>query len=91
MLVYIHVAFARNPVHCLEDIKETWPRDGILRVEIMKGAPLDYNLHQSYEKERKLQMRNRQNDELTALFGVLSGEGYVRYSFRKVVLTSRID
>ena len=41
-LIYIHVAYARHPVQCLEDIKESWPRDGILRVEIMKNPPGDF-------------------------------------------------
>ncbi len=31
MLIYVHVAFSRRPVHCLEDVKDTWPREGILR------------------------------------------------------------
>ena len=48
MLVYIHVKFTRNPVHCLEGVKDTWPRDGILRVEIMRDAPDDYDVERSY-------------------------------------------
>ena len=48
MLVYIHVKFTRNPVHCLEGVKDTWPRDGILRVEIMRNAPDDYDVEKSY-------------------------------------------
>ena len=55
MLVYIHLAFARHPVKCLEEVKDTWPRDGILRVEIMKEAPNNYGIDASYEKERNLQ------------------------------------
>ena len=72
MLVYIHVKFTRNPVHCLEGVKDTWPRDGILRVEIMRDAPDDYNVERSYEKERHIQMRNRAPDELSLLFAALS-------------------
>ncbi len=34
MLIYVHVAFSRRPVHCLEHVKDAWPRDGILRQEI---------------------------------------------------------
>ena len=46
-LIYIHVAYARHPVQCLEDIKESWPRDGILRVEIMKNPPGNFtSFHQ---------------------------------------------
>ncbi len=71
MLIYIHVKFARNPVHCLEEVKETWPRDGILRVEIVKNPQADYGIEQSYEKERRLQIRNRAKDELSMLFAAL--------------------
>ena len=57
MLVYIHLAFARHPVKCLEEVKDTWPRDGILRVEIMKEPPETYGIDASYEKERKTRIR----------------------------------
>lgn len=75
-LVYIHVAYARNPVQCLEDIKGSWPRDGILRVEIMKNPPEFYTVEQSYEKERNLQSLQRQNEEIFyAMFNVFSVDG----------------
>lgn len=72
MLVYIHVKFTRNPVHCLEGVKDTWPRDGILRVEIMRDAPDDYDVESSYEKERLIQFRNRATEDLSLLFAALS-------------------
>uniref|UniRef100_A0AAV2KZA5 Membralin n=1 Tax=Knipowitschia caucasica TaxID=637954 RepID=A0AAV2KZA5_KNICA len=34
ILAYIHIAFSRSPINCLEVVRERWPRDGILRVEI---------------------------------------------------------
>ncbi|XP_016138210.1 membralin-like isoform X2 [Sinocyclocheilus grahami] len=34
ILAYIHIAFSRSPINCLEHVREKWPRDGILRVEI---------------------------------------------------------
>ncbi|CAG0921177.1 unnamed protein product [Notodromas monacha] len=34
MLAYMHIIFSRSPTNCLDHIKDTWPRDGILRVEI---------------------------------------------------------
>ena len=67
--------FARHPVQCLEDMKDSWPRDGILRVEIMKEPPEDYSIHQSYEKERKLHLRNRQQEEISMLYAAFSSEG----------------
>ncbi len=75
-LVYIHMAFARHPVQCLEDVKTTWPRDGILRVEIMKNAPEKYSVLESYEKERNLQLMQRQNEELfLTMFNVFAADG----------------
>jgi len=73
-LVYIHIAYARNPVQCLEDIKGSWPRDGILRVEIMKNPPDQYTVEQSYEKERTMQLfAQRQNDEIfSSVFGIFT-------------------
>uniref|UniRef100_A0A1B6EGL4 Membralin n=1 Tax=Clastoptera arizonana TaxID=38151 RepID=A0A1B6EGL4_9HEMI len=37
VLVYIHIVFSRSPTTCLEHVRDTWPRDGILRVEILRG------------------------------------------------------
>lgn len=37
ILVYIHVTFAQAPATCLNHIKDEWPRNGIIRVEIMKS------------------------------------------------------
>jgi vesicle coat complex subunit len=45
------MVFARSPMNCLDNIEQKWPRDGILRVEIIKNASEDYTIHQSYEKE----------------------------------------
>lgn len=38
ILIYIHVAFSQTPATCLEHIKNEWPRDGILRVEILRQS-----------------------------------------------------
>lgn len=51
MLIYIHIVFARAPINCLQHVQNSWPRNGILRVEIVKNASEDYNITQSYEKE----------------------------------------
>ena len=50
-LAYIHVVFARAPINCLEHIQSSWPRTGILRVEIVSNVSEDYNILKSYEKE----------------------------------------
>lgn len=38
ILAYIHIAFSRSPINCLEAVRDRWPRDGILRVEIQKNS-----------------------------------------------------
>lgn len=38
ILAYIHIAFSRSPINCLEEVRDRWPRDGILRVEIQKNS-----------------------------------------------------
>jgi len=78
LLVYIHLVYTRHPVQCLEHISTSWPRDGILRVEIVKSPPEDYNIEHSYQKERKLALRHRELDHLGTLFSsILTGDsGY---------------
>lgn len=51
ILLYIHIVFARNPINCLQHVRKDWPRDGILRVEIVRNAPDNYTIVNSYEKE----------------------------------------
>ncbi|KAJ7308239.1 hypothetical protein JRQ81_008763 [Phrynocephalus forsythii] len=38
ILAYIHIAFSRSPIHCLEHVRDQWPRDGILRVEVQRNS-----------------------------------------------------
>jgi len=78
LLVYIHLVYTRHPVQCLEHISTTWPRDGILRVEIVRSPPENYNIEHSYQKERKLALRHRELDHLGTLFSsILTGDsGY---------------
>ena len=64
------MTFSRRPVQCLSSVTE-WPRDGILRVEILADPPADYGLAQSYEKEKMLQRRSSMangHDEFSLLF-----------------------
>jgi len=51
VLVYIHVVFAHDPINCLAHVQNEWPRAGILRVEIVRNAPPNYSITDSYEKE----------------------------------------
>ncbi|RWS29661.1 membralin-like protein [Leptotrombidium deliense] len=37
-LGYLHLTFIRTPMNCLENVNKDWPREGILRVEIVEGG-----------------------------------------------------
>lgn len=57
VLAYIHAAFIRTPISCLDHMSQQWPQDGILRVEILKDSSSSqepYTLEQSYLKEQRL-------------------------------------
>lgn len=74
VLAYIHISFSRTPTTCLNHVKDSWPRDGILRVEILRNPSQDYGIEQSYAKERKLR---KDKEELNTMLGMLSNEGLV--------------
>ncbi|CAL8343453.1 unnamed protein product [Gadus morhua 'NCC'] len=38
ILAYIHIVFSHSPIRCLEAVREEWPRDGVLRVEIQRNS-----------------------------------------------------
>lgn len=74
VLAYIHITFSRTPTTCLNHVKDSWPRDGILRVEILRNPSQDYGIEQSYAKERKLR---KDKEEVNTMLGMLSNEGLV--------------
>uniref|UniRef100_A0A182J588 Membralin n=1 Tax=Anopheles atroparvus TaxID=41427 RepID=A0A182J588_ANOAO len=43
ILAYIHVRFSQTPTTCLEHVKNDWPRDGILRVEILSVSQIEHD------------------------------------------------
>ena len=45
------MVFARTPMNCLQHVQKTWPRNGVLRVEIVRNASENYSIWNSYEKE----------------------------------------
>jgi hypothetical protein len=52
LLIYLHVIFNQKPVTCLSHLHDSWPRQGVIRVELfLEPPPKDYNLQQSYAKE----------------------------------------
>merc|ERR1719187_199580 len=91
MLVYIHLVYTRHPVQCLEHIKDAWPREGILRVEVVRAAPPGYNINNSYDKEKKLAMRHREAEDIGAIFSniITSNIGY--YEEKKTEKSSAVE
>nr|XP_012145775.1 PREDICTED: cytochrome P450 9e2-like isoform X1 [Megachile rotundata]XP_012145776.1 PREDICTED: cytochrome P450 9e2-like isoform X1 [Megachile rotundata]XP_012145777.1 PREDICTED: cytochrome P450 9e2-like isoform X1 [Megachile rotundata] len=75
VLAYIHIVFSRAPTNCLEHIRDDWPRDGILRVEILRNGGDDYSIEKSYAKEEKL--RQEKVDDLTNALGILTKDGFI--------------
>jgi len=70
--------FSRMPANCLDHVKDIWPRDGILRVEIIRphqrsfaeqtGTLNDlFTVERSYEREFKLKELDT-NDENVSMF-----------------------
>ncbi|BES91285.1 Tumour-associated protein [Nesidiocoris tenuis] len=72
ILAYIHVKFSGTPATCLEHVRGTWPRDGILRVEIIPGTQnqiivVDHNHHH----DTNTMPENVASSDLGILDGVL--------------------
>lgn len=38
VLAYIHIVFSRSPINCLEHVRDEWPREGVLRVEVQHNS-----------------------------------------------------
>lgn len=50
ILVYIHISYSQTPATCLEHLKtDGWPRDGILRVEIMRPGEVKVPMKEGAE------------------------------------------
>lgn len=75
VLVYIHIAFSRTPTTCLEHVKDSWPRDGILRVEILRNVAHDYTIEQSYAKEEKL--KQEKVEDVSNLLVLIPKDGFI--------------
>lgn len=49
----------------MSHLEESWPRDGILRVEILRNGAADYTIENSYAKEKKI--RQQRANEMNLL------------------------
>ena len=50
ILVYLHVALTHNPAKCLSHVVDSWPRHGILRVEIICNISVKNHILDTYKK-----------------------------------------
>lgn len=62
--MYVHVNFTQIPANCLEHVKDNWPKDGILRIEIQlanetRMTDKSYTLEKSYEYQYLSKTVNR--------------------------------
>jgi hypothetical protein len=52
LLIYLHIVFNQQPISCLSHLHETWPRQGVLRLELfLQTPPETYDLRRSYARE----------------------------------------
>ncbi|XP_048517943.1 membralin [Dendroctonus ponderosae] len=70
VLVYIHFSFSKTANTCLDSVVSNWPRDGILRVEIIRNLDKSYSLADSYAKEEKITQLAR--EEMSGIMGLIA-------------------
>ena len=52
LLIYLHIVFNQQPISCLSHLHETWPRHGVLRLELfLQTPPENYDIRRSYARE----------------------------------------
>lgn len=70
ILVYIHISYSQTPATCLEHLKtEGWPRDGILRVEILRPGEVKVPLKEGAEdmSEELTTLRNNHKGGMVSI------------------------
>lgn len=70
ILVYIHISYSQTPATCLEHLKtEGWPRDGILRVEIMRPGEIKVPMKEGAEdmSEELTMLRNNHKGGMVSI------------------------
>ena len=82
LLSYLHVVFNRNPINCLGPIQDKWPRDGILRVEIVHNVSSFYIM--SYNKPPSSNTQNEYYDSSSVTYSL-------RQSYEKEYSDSMLD
>ncbi|XP_030835946.1 membralin-like [Strongylocentrotus purpuratus] len=65
VLAYIHRTFSRSPINCLAEYRDKWPRDGILRVEIVRNRSDESPIYEVSYGRRKLGGMTKIEDDET--------------------------
>jgi hypothetical protein len=93
LLSYLHIVFNRNPINCLGPVQTTWPRDGILRVEIVHNASTFFIMSYDTIDEQQQRMHEdeeKENDETTFLKQKSSSYS-LRQSYEKEYSNTMLD
>ncbi|KAJ1368342.1 hypothetical protein KIN20_029454 [Parelaphostrongylus tenuis] len=61
-LLFVHLMFTRSTTTCLDHIRDSWPRDGVIRLEVV------HNLHMLEYKETWIKWYNSKRNEMTCSF-----------------------
>lgn len=68
ILIYIHISYSQTPATCLEHLKtDGWPRDGIIRVEILRPGDERVNLKDEHLSDELTMLRNTHKDGLVSI------------------------
>ncbi|CAF0706416.1 unnamed protein product [Brachionus calyciflorus] len=101
LLSYLHVIFNRNPINCLASIQDNWPKDGILRVEIVHNASKlyilstdepnyeTYSLKDSYEKEYSNSMLDVFSSYLTTNENDVDSRTSIKHKNKSLIFENR--
>ena len=87
LLSYLHIVFNRNPINCLAPVQATWPRDGILRVEIVHNASTFYIM--SYDDATS--SSSSEEKEIGGNDGPSSSSYSLRQSYEKEYSNTMLD
>lgn len=70
ILIYIHISYSQTPATCLEHLKtDGWPRDGIIRVEILRPGDERVMMKDGVEdlSDELTMLRNTHKDGLVSI------------------------
>ena len=62
LLIHLHILFIRSPLTCLDQVKTSWPRHGILRVQIGLDDEMVEELLSNYQPTFDKQMSSTNNN-----------------------------